>query len=207
MSRCTMIGCGLVLAGVFVVSVGCPSHPPAIRPPAINAAQAGAKAIEMYDTNKDGKLSGEELDKCPGLKAALGAIDPSGEGVTADMIAARIQAWKNMQTGRLPPVGCMVTHNGVPLEGAEVKLVPEKFLGDIMQVATGKTDKHGSASISIPTSGDKYDPRGVPPGFYRVEITKPGLDIPAKYNTETTLGREVVYGPTMLENIRVDLKF
>jgi hypothetical protein len=35
-------------------------------------------------------------------------------------------------------------------------------------------------------------PHGVRPGFYRVEITKPGEKIPAKYNTEAILGQEVV---------------
>ena len=29
------------------------------------------------------------------------------------------------------------------------------------------------------------------PGLYRVEITHPTVTLPAKYNTETTLGREV----------------
>ena len=44
----------------------------------------------------------------------------------------------------------------------------------------------------MPTSGSG-DPPGVAPGFYRVVITKPGMDIPAKYSSEsdTTLGQEV----------------
>ena len=32
---------------------------------------------------------------------------------------------------------------------------------------------------------------GLSPGFYRVEITKEGDNIPAKYNTATTLGLEI----------------
>ena len=85
--------------------------------------------------------------------------------------------------------------------------MPEEFLGPNMKVATGKTDQNGTANISIPTSGQRYDPPGVPQGFYRVEITKAGLNIPAKYNTETVLGHEVVYGQEMFEPIRFDLKF
>lgn len=46
----------------------------------------------------------------------------------------------------------------------------------------------------------------MPPGFYRVEITKDGLNIPAKYNTETILGTEISY-ETMLQPIEFDLKF
>ena len=58
---------------------------PRLFPPAIDAKAAGAKAIKLYDANNDGKLSGEELDKCPGLKAAIDQVDPSGKGeITAD---------------------------------------------------------------------------------------------------------------------------
>ena len=193
MSRCKLIGYGLTLAGLLAVAVGCPSGPPRISPPAINASQAAARAIEMYDANKDGKLSGAELDKCPGLKSAAARLDPNGQGITAEMIAERINAWLSRRTGRMSAF-CVVCRNGKPLEGAEVKLVPEKFLGlgdDPKWIATGTTGKIGGVSLSVPTSGQRTDPAGVPPGFYRIEITKPGLDIPAKYNTETVLGVEI----------------
>jgi hypothetical protein len=161
----------------------------------------------MYDANKDGKLDGEELEKCPGLKAALATVGGGSDGITAEAISARIRAWQESKIGRIP-IGCMVLHNGKPLADAEVKFVPEEFLGESMKaaVATGKTDANGSTPLSIPTSGDQFDPEGVPPGFYRVQITKDGLDIPAKYNTETILGQEVAY-ELMLVPIRFDLKF
>ena len=80
-----------------------------------------------------------------------------------------------------------------------MKFVPEEFLGSNMIVATGETDQNGMASnVSIPTSGKQSDPPGVPQGFYRVEITKSGLNIPAKYNTQTVLGHVVAYGPQMI---------
>ena len=38
-----------------------------------------------YDTNGDGKVAGEELDKAPGLKAALPRMDSNGDNaVSAD---------------------------------------------------------------------------------------------------------------------------
>ena len=160
----------------------------------------------MYDTNNDGKLSGEELDKCPGLKAAAARLDPEGKGVTAAMIAARINAWQKMKIGRMTAV-FIVFHNGKPLAGANVKLVPEAFFNGAMQTATGKTAPTGLVGPSIPTSGKRYDPSGVPPGFYRIEITKPGLDIPAKYNTATILGVEVAAdAPSAQGAIRLDLE-
>jgi hypothetical protein len=207
MPRSTTIGWGLAFAGLLAVSMSCSeTKPPRLRAPMINASSAGAAAIAMFDANKDGKLSGDELDKCPGLKAASAQLDPSGQGITADQITARINVWHDNRIGRLN-VSCTVLHDGEPLEGAEVKFVPEKFLGPKMKVATGKTDQSGVASLSIPTSGQQYDPPGVPQGFYRVEITKPGLDIPAKYNTRTVLGYEVIYSQEMFEPLRFDLTF
>jgi hypothetical protein len=206
MSYRIMGGYLLVLA-MLAVSVGCPHTPARIYPPSINASAAGAKAIEMYDANKDGKLSGAELDKCPGLKAAVSKVDPGNEGVTADAITNRIKAWQNSRLGRMS-LACTVTRNGKGFEGAEVKFVPEKFLGDSMIVATGKTDQNGMVMISVPPSGQREDPPGVPPGFYRVEIPKPGLNVPPKYNTETTLGQEVANDAVgIMEGIRFDLKF
>ena len=74
--------------GLITLSGGC-QCPGARRvyPPKINP-NAPADAIAMFDKNGDGKLSGDELDKCPGLKAALNRLDPAKTGaVTADMIA------------------------------------------------------------------------------------------------------------------------
>jgi hypothetical protein len=158
-------------------------------PPAIDAKAAGAEAIQLFDTNKDGKLSGEELDKCPGLKAAIDKVDQSSKGeITADDIAARIKAWQDSKLARMT-MSCKVLHNGQPLAGAVVKFVPEKFLGKNVKAGTGKTDKNGIAMLSVPTVG--REPPGMAPGFYRVEITKEGEQIPAKYNTATILGQEV----------------
>ncbi len=140
----------------------------------------------MFDADKDGKLSGKELDKCPGLKAALARVDPSGKGeVTAEMITARIRVWQQMKVGRMA-ASCRVMHNGQPLAGAEVKFVPEKFLGESIQTAVGTTNENGYVAPSLPGEA-----RGLPPGFYRIEITKAGLNIPAKYNADTVLGQEV----------------
>ena len=44
--------------------------------------------------------------------------------------------------------------------------------------------------MSIPRKDENY-PMGVAPGFYSVEIIKPGEDIPAKYNSQTIYGLEI----------------
>jgi hypothetical protein len=213
MSRCTTIGCGLVLAALLAVGSGCSRGAPRIHPPSISASGAAARAIKMFDANGDGKLTGAELDKCPGLKSAAARLDPDGRGITAEMIAARITSWQGVRIGRMPVVGT-VLHNGKPLAGAMVRFVPEKFLGlddDPKWIATGTTGQSGGVSVSVPTSGDQLDPPGAPAAFYRIEVTKPGLNIPAKYNTETVLGEEIAMDVPALRDeskgIVLNLKF
>ena len=214
MSHRWMVGCALALGSLLVASVGCLHTPDRVKPPAIDAAAAGAEAIKMYDTNKDGKISGEELDKCPAIKAALAQIDPSGKGeVTADMITARIRKWQETKVGKMP-LSCTVTRNGQPLEGATVTLVPEKFLGSEIKPATGTTTANGMAMLSIAidtSSTGQRESGGVAPGLYRVVITKQGMDIPAKYSAEasTVLGVEAAQDTARnrMGGIKFDLNF
>jgi hypothetical protein len=188
MFRYTPLFCIVVLS--LAIAAGCSRGPGRLYPPPINASSAGSEAIAMYDANKDGKISGPELANCPALKAAMAQIDKAGEGaITARMIADRIEDWKRSKLARIP-VSCIVRHNGRPLPDAEVRFVPEKFLGENVRTAQGKTDASGVAMISVETT-DRSDPLGVPPGLYRIQIIKAGEAIPAKYNTTTVLGQEV----------------
>ena len=160
----------------------------------------------MYDTNKDGKISGAELDKAPALKQGLTNFKSTPEkGVTAADITTRIIAWQGTKVGRIGSVTCSVTRGGKPVAGAEVKFVPEKFLGDTMPVCTGTTGPDGYAPMSAPVNGPDDAP-GVPPGYYRVEITKPGETIPAKFNTQTIFGEEVCPDKRRLTGYDYDLK-
>lgn len=198
--------CGVLLLALLAVQVGCLGRPKRIYPPSIDAEDAAAEAMAAYDANKDGKIAGEELDKCASLKAGLAEIDKNSDGaITEEEIAGRIRVWQETKIGRTS-FTCSVRRNGTPLADAEVKLVPEKFLGGDVIPATGKTDKRGSAMLSVPTTG-RQDYPGVQLGFYRVEITK-GSEVPAKYNAETTLGVEVGPDPTLRRNnTKFDLKY
>jgi hypothetical protein len=166
--------------------------------------------MELLDTNKDGKIAGPELDKAPGLKAALKVMKTDAtQGVTGAQISDRFTYWIESKIGS-QPVSCVVLRNGQPLVGATVKFVPEIFLIGIIKVTPqGKTDENGIANISLPTTpGPEADPPGIGPGMYRVEITKEGENIPAKYNTATELGQEVsLDNPEIPNNIKFDLKY
>lgn len=189
---------GVVRFGVLVVCLGvltgwgCSRTPSPIRPPAIDASAAGKLAIEQYDKDGDGLIKGQELSKAPALKAAIDNLDANHDGgVSADEITARVKAWQKTKVGKTS-LSCAVTYHDGPLQGATVKFVPEKFLGDEIQTATGETDQLGVAVLSVPLDPDRPgDVPGVHCGLYRVEITKPNTNIPAKYNTQTILGQEV----------------
>jgi len=185
---------GAVFAAVSVLALcGCSNRPARVHPPEIDADAAGSGAIEQYDTNGDGTIGGAELKKAGSLKAALKTLDTSGDGkLSAEEVTARVQAWKDSKIGRMP-LSCTVKRKGIPLSDATVTFVPEKFLGEEVNVATGTTNKYGMAVLTIGGDG----PQGVACGLYRVEISKQvgGKEIiPAIYNTETILGQEVAMG-------------
>ncbi len=185
------------LAALFAVIIltqsGCLNQPSRIVAPSIDADTAGQEAIKLYDTNHDGKISGAELDKVPSLcspQAMANFKSTKEKGVTAADITARIKDWQKTKIGRVGGIAAQVTRNGKPLAGAEVKFVPEKFLGEGLPEGKGTTGPDGSGQVSIPLS-EPGEPPGMPPGYYRVEITMPDGSIPAKYNTQTILGDEV----------------
>jgi hypothetical protein len=170
------------------LGLGCGRAPSRVVPEA-PASNAGAAAVTAHDADKNGLLDESELQRAPGLKAALKQADTDGDGrLSAAEIDARISAWAKSKVGRMS-VACIVMRQGTPLADAEVRFVPESFLGSALPTATAKTNAQGLAMPSAPQSEEK--PPGVPPAFYRVEITTAAGDIPASYNTMTTLGAEV----------------
>ena len=187
----------LALTWIAVCSLsGCGGNSTWIEPPEIDADDSAQQAMELYDGNSDGLLNAEELEKVPGVKAALKTVDADGDGqVSQDELADRIRSWQEHQAG-LTSIMCEVTLEGQPLQGAIVTFEPESFLGDDMQTAIGKSTRHGAVSPSIPKENrpSTDTPSGLQLGFYRVRISKVvnGKEmIPAKYNTETILGQQV----------------
>jgi hypothetical protein len=169
-----------LVASSLLLAAGCDGRPPRIRPVKVNSAAAAAEAVKAYDANNDGKISGDEFAQCASFKG----IAKDG-GVTAEMLTELLDRWQAGNVGRTA-MCVRVQHNGKPLANATVKLTPEKFMGKDIKAGVGKSDNTGAATISVPIAKPE-EPEGVSLGFYRVEITKDGESIPAKYNTETTL--------------------
>jgi hypothetical protein len=177
-------------------AAGCNSGPSRVEPPSIDAGNAASEAMEMYDKDDDGKIAGPELDAAVGLKAAMATLDANKDGaVQEDEIVKRIESWQASTVG-IVTLSFRVTMDGKALQGAKVVFEPEPFLGDDIQAAEGYCSPMGSTTVSIPKEKRPAadTPAGVQLGFYRVRITKEegGKEtIPAKYNSQTTLGKEV----------------
>jgi hypothetical protein len=181
------------LAAVMLLA-SCSGRPGRVSPPRIDAAAAAAKAIEQYDRNGDGTLSADELAACPALLYALPRYDTDhNHALSKSEIEAGIERWKTAGIGARS-VPFRVQIDGHALDGAQVKITPEPFLDGAVASATGETKRGGGGFIGMATADLPHNAPNMPlvqPGLYRVEITHPTQKIPAKYNSNTTLGLEV----------------
>jgi EF hand domain-containing protein len=183
----------LILFGLLLVGCGCSSV--TMELPKWDPATATDRALSEHDSNHDGKLSREELKKCPGLSSAIADFDQDGDGsISGDELKSVLQGMKDDEAA-LVEVACVVTHNNKPLEGATVKFVPESFLGEAFEPATGVTARNGTAypSVAEEKLPEEYRGRiqGVHVGVYRVEVTHPNVAVPAKFNTQSGVGQFV----------------
>src|SRR5262245_29963730 len=69
-----------------------------IEVPEWDPVVAADRAIEEYDTNRDQKLSRDELKKCPGLMSALGRFDSDGDAsISADELKSTLREMRDDQ--------------------------------------------------------------------------------------------------------------
>ncbi len=180
----------LFLGGLLFLAAGCKGGdlPGVIK---FSPQDAAAGALAEYDANKDGALDVKELNKCPSLREAMSrGLDKNKDGrVTEDELEERMSIYQ--EEGMLGSVMVEVRLDGNGLRGATVTLTPEKFMGASFKPATGTTDASGSAVLQV----EGLEQGVVPYGHYRIEVSRQGAGgkelIPARYNTQTILGREV----------------
>ena len=177
----------------FFVTFGCSRSPHGITPPHVDPKEAATFAVSMYDADQNGSLNQAELASCPGMLSELKSYDADKNGmISADEIAARITELRKLGVG-MTRLNCNVTVNGRAIQGAQVELEPEPYLGDEMKTARGVTNAQGVAQLAIsPDDLPSHikDLKGVHYGTYKVRVTHPSVNLPAKYNTATTLGYE-----------------
>jgi hypothetical protein len=184
-----------------VLMGGCSSGPEGVKPPKINVSSAAAQAIELYDTNHDGKLSQEELAKCPAILITLDVYDANHDKfVDQQEIQDHLAYLLRNGTGATQ-LACNITYQGSPIAGAKVVFEPEPYLGNDIQAAEGVTNNSGAADLGMPPEkapAALKNMKLIQYGTYKVRITHPTIKLPAKYNTDTTLGYETIPGqPTV----------
>jgi hypothetical protein len=180
---------------LVVLALGCggaQTAPEVQPPPSYDPDALAAAALAEYDANKNGTLDGAELDACPALKGALAGLDTDRDGkLSKAELRARFAEYAAARTGSVG-LTATVTLDGQPLPDATVQFVPEAFMASLLQEATGKTGADGTVS-AFTVGGAQV--AGLQPGFYKVRITRDGgSQLPARYNTQTTLGFEVSGG-------------
>jgi hypothetical protein len=174
----------------MLLSAGCRGGSGPAGAPSFSPAAAAAAALAEYDANKDGALDAKELEQCPALHEAFRrGLDKNKDGrVTADEIVDRLRIYR--EEGMMSTCVVQVVLDGNPLAGATVTLAPERFMGPSFKPATGTTGPEGFAPLTAEGPQQGF----VPYGFYRIEVSKKGAGgreiIGARYNTQTTLGKE-----------------
>jgi hypothetical protein len=192
-SRCSF----LASIGLLLVIGGCSRGPARIPAPDVDPESAADMALELYDRNGDAKLDKAELAACPGIRDMLSLYDQDGGGsVDRNEIVERLTGLLKSRIG-LTQLRARVTYRGKPLSGAKVVFEPEPYLGEEVEAAEGTTDAHGSAQMSIAPEQlpeHVHNMRLVHCGTFKVRITHPQIQLPPRYNTETTLGYETRLG-------------
>jgi hypothetical protein len=185
---------GLALA-CLVVGCSKPNHPEVLT---FDAAEVTSRAMAQLDSNQDGQLDKDELkQQSPGLYKSRKLVDANRDGsLGKDELQRRLQTYIDEQLAIVPqPIS--IRSGGRPLAGATVELVPEEFMAEIVEPATGETDGEGIAypSIELDEEITKWGSGGFRSGVYRVKVSKKNAageeTIPKKYNVETILGIEV----------------
>ncbi len=176
------------------IFLGCQRGPVRVSMPEFDPDSVAAQALANLDTDGDALLSEQELQAAPGLLASIPEFDQNGDrNLTFAEIADRLAQWRRDKAGLLP-FRCEVTWKGKPLKDANIRLVAESFFDGAIPDASGVSDFAGSAELScnpedLPEALKSV--RAIRPGIYRIEITHPSVDLPAKYNSKTTLGKSV----------------
>ncbi|QEG36559.1 EF hand [Bythopirellula goksoeyrii] len=178
----------------FSLPLGCQWGPARVKMPDFDPESVAAKAMSDLDSNGDGFLSEDELKGSPGLLASLDDFDQNGDHqLSSEEIVDRLTKWRREKAGLLP-FRCEVRWKGKPLKDANIQLVAEPYFDGTIPNASGVSDFAGSAELScspddLPETLKSI--RAINPGIYRIEVTHPRIDLPAKYNSNTILGQSV----------------
>lgn len=171
---------GIVAVAICLAVGGCQSRPPRIASPKWSPQRIADRAIELLDANGDSAVDIDESEASPGLAAGFKHIDQDKDGrLTHTEIEERIAVYEKIGTG-LQSQSFQLVLNGRPLSHAQVRFVPDEFLGELIEPASGRTDRSGV----VRPRAEGQDVPAMRIGFYRVEVYPPESpdDKPLKLN-------------------------
>lgn len=179
----------LMLLASATLIVGCMGAKGRVEAPELDPPSMAQGAMDLCDSNTDGFIDKTEVKQSPALNFALDDIDTDGDKkISHDELLDRFTIYKETAVGLQGITMHVVQRNGDGLMGATVRLVPEPFMPDSIEEATGEVIDPGNGLVEIMTLPP--DP-GVRVGMYRVEVTSDDVKVPSKYNTDTKWGIEV----------------
>ncbi|MCC6491561.1 MAG: hypothetical protein IT424_00905 [Pirellulales bacterium] len=176
----------------FAAITGCNSGPPKIDIPVIDPAQAASGAMELADKNGDAAISKDEALAAPSLYNEFDTYDANKDSkLDASEIESRIASW-TAHGAKVVPISFYVTMDGRPLQGAKVVFEPEPFMGGVLAAGESGVSASGACGPTVPQELlNKQIKVGMFCGLYRMKITHPEKQIPARYNEQTELGMEI----------------
>jgi hypothetical protein len=185
----------LLLCASLLALPGCGDDSPAAILRTGSPADAAAKALQLHDSNNDGKLDKSELGAVPSLAGSVLHVDANRDGAIAQAeLEARFTAHDAMAD--LATFDVEVTENGSPLDGAVVTFIAEPFMGEGKQAYVGTTAANGMCGLV----GESVKIPGVPVGFYRVQIAH------AASGADVTRGCEVATDLPTANRLAFDTK-
>lgn len=181
---------------IFAMLSGCSDKPGRIQQADVDFKLVSEQLFEAYDQDGSQSLDLAEAQKLSAIGVRFNEYDSNADkAITRDEIEERLQTTVFDPRKAFMEVSCVIKNNSRILPGATVKFVPVSFLETWLPPARGESDNRGVVKPSIEA---KDFPENAPklsgfmrPGIYRVEITHPSVQIPAKYNSESILTVEV----------------
>jgi hypothetical protein len=189
---------------LFVGLAGCSAKSGAVHEasvPKYDAEAIAKAALAEFDKDGNGAIDSSEARACPALLGAFAGFDANNDKkITADEIKKRVETYAAGPTGSVPAT-IIVRLDAKPLADATVTFIPEACMGSVLKTATARTNPEGICG-EFQIDGKAY--RGLPAGLYKIQVVKEGANVPARYNTQTTLGIEIFHD-TRRGEVMIDL--
>ncbi|MEO1990742.1 MAG: hypothetical protein ABGW78_02330 [Pirellulales bacterium] len=188
----------LSLASLLVI--GCSKS--SLDSPFFSPRRAAEDVLATYDSDSNGVLDANEMSTSTIIQPVLQRADRDNNGeVTHAELTNRFATYVadelNMTT-----FPCRLMLDGRPLAQATVSLMPEAFMGQGYEIATGTTSQSGHTVLSTPSIASSGF-SGIYFGVYRLDVSKKNTRgeelVPAHYNSASQIGQEIAPDLTNLE--------